>query len=143
MTNALCCSCSEIKHGALNPCPRCGAEATGNTTLNINFSDHFLVLTTLEQFGAIIKTINRATDDAQLRFYTFIEYVFEHHPTILTYAPSAPVAERIWALLSGMSLPSVEIVLGYRVRNEGEKRDKAAERDDGKPPWWQFWGRGS
>lgn len=109
MTIALCLNCGSTKFGALCPCPSCQAGSTGDFGLDIAFSDHHLSQSTLEQLGAVIKAIATRTDDEELRFWSFIHYVSRNHPRILSVQLKPEAQERVEAILSGMSLPRVEI----------------------------------
>jgi hypothetical protein len=109
VTIALCLNCGSTKWGALCPCPACQAAATGDSTLDITFSDHRLSRSTLEQLGAVIKAIAIRADDQELRFWSFIEYVSRNHPDILRVELKPEVREQVEAVLSGLEVPPVEV----------------------------------
>jgi len=141
MTNALCFSCGHVKFGALIPCNKCRSEPIGNVELAVVFTDHYLARSTLEQLGKVVATINSATEDEGLRFYSFIYYVSENHPVLLTYTPPPSAAEPIKSLLATVELPSVTLTpVGRGLRDhasDSEETGKSQQR-----PWWQFWKRG-
>ena len=83
MTWALCLNCGETKFGAILRCEKCGFRSTGDMNLDTLFSDHNISVSTLIQFGEVIKAINLASADAQERFWTFIYYVSVHHPELI------------------------------------------------------------
>ncbi len=116
MTVALCLSCGSTKWGALCPCPACQAGPTGDFSLDVAFSDHRLSAATLEQFGAVIKAIATRTDDPELRFWSFIEYVSRNHPNILSVELKPEVREQVAAVLSGLEVPPVQVRPPPRLR---------------------------
>jgi hypothetical protein len=63
----------------------------------------------LEQLGAVIKAIAALTDDQELRFWSFIEYVSRNHSYILTVELKPEVREQVEALLTGLEVPPVEV----------------------------------
>lgn len=109
MTMALCFSCGEIKFGAICPCPKCQIESTGNRRLDIAFSDHFLDVETLKEFGAVIRQIHAACDDPPTRFWAFIQYVSEHHPKIMNIDLEPEMKAKVSNVLRGVALPPVTL----------------------------------
>ncbi len=105
----MCLNCGSTKFGALCPCPACQAGATGDFNLDIAFSYHRLSWPTLERLGAVIKAIAGRTDDQELRFWSFIEYVSRNHPDILSVELRPEARERVEAVLSGLDVPPVEV----------------------------------
>src|ERR1043166_2953476 len=71
MTMALCLSCGSTKLGAFNPCSNCRAGPSGDKDLDILFSDHRMSARTIEQFGQVIRAIQGATADPEVRFWVF------------------------------------------------------------------------
>lgn len=135
MTQALCLGCGGIKFGAINPCPICGGDATGNMSMDILFSDHHLDVHTLEQFGAVIKVINQSPANEQLRRLSFLLYVSDHHPNVMRVSPTAAWVPFTREILNSLTLPTVELLPG---RQGLPDLDAQASRK----PWWQFWKRG-
>jgi hypothetical protein len=84
-------------------------SSTGDTHLDILFSDHYLAYETLEEFGAVVAALHDATEDRQLSTAAFLYYVTTHHPQLLTVDFTRGGRERIEALLAGLTLPSVTI----------------------------------
>ncbi|MBC8137712.1 MAG: hypothetical protein H8F28_17670 [Fibrella sp.] len=105
--------------------------------MDISFSDHYLAHPTLEQLGAVVKTINMATEDKALRFYSFVYYVSENHPSILQYTPPETEGGKIRLLLSKLELPPVEIIGGRRTKTPTDETGDVNRKE-----WWQFWKRG-
>lgn len=85
MTLALCLSCGALKHGALCPCQTCHREPTGNSELDIAFSDHFVSPSTLRELGKIIQVLNKNIGDEKLKTDVFLKFVSEKTPNILVY----------------------------------------------------------
>jgi hypothetical protein len=137
MTDALCFFCGGIKFGALCPCGDCGAPAHPDMQLNITFSDHNMARPTLEQFGAVIQTINGSVPDTGIRFWTFMEYVSTEHPGILRLELKGDAANEIPAVLSSLTLPPVEMIPGRNGIDWNQARDNAVRTRR----WWQFWRR--
>jgi hypothetical protein len=105
-------NCGFTKWGAFCPCSACHAGSTGDFKIDIAFSEHHLSRSTLEQLGVVIKAIAGRTDEQELRFWSFIEYVSRNHPEILSVELKAEVRERVEAVLSGLEVPQpVEVVL--------------------------------
>jgi hypothetical protein len=134
MTQALCLNCGAIKFGAFNPCPECKASSTGNQDLDIAFSDHFLSESTLKDFGSVIRQIREVCDDGKVRFWAFITYVSENHPTILTADVAPEMATRVHEVLDRLELPKITIQETERVH-----RSMPPKGNEGQKKWWQFW----
>lgn len=64
MSLALCLACGNIKFGALCECDECGTGSTGNTDLNILFSDWHMS----EELSNIIK-INGIGNNKEVNFW--------------------------------------------------------------------------
>ncbi len=145
MTWALCFNCGEIKFGALCPCSECRAEATGNSDLDIAFSDHRLAKSTLEDFGSIIQQIRQVRDDDELRFWTFLHYVSENYPTILSIDSKPEMSATVHKVLERVDLPRITLEQVPR-RTAYPERENDAEGKRGikkmrrthrfTPMWW-------
>jgi hypothetical protein len=116
MTLALCLFCGEAKFGAWCPCHKCHAGPSGDKDLDIAFSDHLLAPATIEGFGEVVKTIRQETDDRDLVFWTFIRYISQHHPQILTADVPPELAPQAEALLARLQLPEVKYEPGRQLR---------------------------
>lgn len=125
MTKALCFHCGEVKFGAICPCPSCGTASTGDMSLDIAFSDHRMDVQTLEEFGEVVRAIEKVEGDPRLKFWAFIEYVSQHHPTILHVELKPEVKADIEQLLEGVVLPEVTLreVERYSSNSEGADED--------------------
>lgn len=124
MTMALCFNCGDVKFGALCPCPKCQVASTGNPQLDIAFSDHHYAKETLEEFGAIIRTMGAVIEDPDLRFKAFIHYVSDRHPEILTVNLEPEVESRIESLLADI------VLSGVTIRGSGMHRSPPEESTD-------------
>jgi hypothetical protein len=109
MTVALCLNCGSTKWGAFCPCPACQVSSTGDSDLDIAFSDHHLSHTTLEQLGAVVKAIGTRTTDLDLRIRAFLLYVSTYHPQILTVEFPPDLREQAETVLNGLEIPEVEV----------------------------------
>ena len=107
MTWALCLNCGEVKFGAICPCPKCQVASTGDMSLDIAFSDHFLSKTMLEDLGQVVKTIHSASSDEELCFWTFIRYISVDHSSILSVKLDPEMQTQCDQLLQQVDLPPV------------------------------------
>jgi hypothetical protein len=107
MTMALCLYCGEIKFGALCECTNCKAGATGNQQLDIAFTDWFHEVETLEALGGIIKEIEVHSQDPNVRFWAFIHYVSENHPSILSVELKPEIRSAVKDVLKECTMPVV------------------------------------
>jgi len=143
MTWALCFACGETKFGAICPCPQCGVASSGDMTLDILFSDHYLSPETLAQFGKVVKVIQEEAEDPALGLSAFLYHVTRTYPGLLTYEPSPQARQQFAALLAPLDLPPVVVQPGHRSPHEDQEEEgpEAPGRSQHKP-WWQFWKRG-
>src|SRR3989442_9134470 len=109
MTMALCFNCGDIKFGAICPCPKCQVKSSGDMGLDIAFSDHNYDVETLKEFGSVIRAIHSATDEPPTRFWAFIHYVSEHHPSILKVDLKPEMQARVTEVLRSVVLPLVTV----------------------------------
>ncbi len=121
MTDALCLSCGDIKFGAFLECESCSAGSTGNIDLDIVFTDHHYSIETLQEFGAVIKKIHTQSEDDNICYLTFIAYISENHPSILSiewdYLDDT-TKEQVWYILNNCNMPNVTL------RDSMEKKRK-------------------
>jgi len=92
--------------------------------LDIAFSDHHLDVETLKEFGSVIRAIGSGSGDSPTRFWAFIQYVSEHHPSILKVELKPEMKGKVEDALRGVELPSVTL------RQSGIDRPRAREPDD-------------
>jgi hypothetical protein len=127
---ALCFNCGDIKHGAICPCPKCQVKSSGNMQLDIEFSDHNYDVETLREFGGVIRAINSATTEPPIRFWAFIHYVSEHHPSILNTELRPEILAQVTEVLRGVALPPVTIrgapIMSLRLKLRGRESDDDA-----------------
>jgi hypothetical protein len=132
MTLALCLTCGARKHGAMNPCTHCGAEATGDHNLDRAFSDHYMGSATIVDFGRVIQQINGASDDQSVRSWTFMHYISTHYPDILSVPLPGDLADAVVALFDQLNLPIVTVLPGIREQMQPDQAVSAR-------PWWHLW----
>ncbi|RJP35494.1 MAG: hypothetical protein C4527_00095 [Candidatus Omnitrophota bacterium] len=115
MTIALCINCGKMKFGALLPCQECGCGSTGNSELDIAFTDHFLSEETLQGFGKVIQCLRKNTKDESVAFGAFIKHVSENYPAIILSETPRQYRTAVSALLEHTNLPEVMIVDSPRI----------------------------
>ena len=121
---ALCFGCGEIKFGAICPCPKCQVKSSGDMGLDIAFSDHHLDVETLKEFGGVIRAIQSGGGDPSTRFWAFIHFVSEQHPSILKVDLKPEMKVKVAEALRGVTLPPVT------VRESPIHRHRAREPED-------------
>jgi hypothetical protein len=114
MTMALCLNCGGLKFGALCPCPACEAASTGNQELDIAFSDHVYSDQMLAELGAVIKVLQAHCDNPQERFWAFLYYVVQNHPTMLKIQFEPTMKQRVKTILDSIQLPRVTTKFSWR-----------------------------
>jgi len=137
MTMALCFFCGNVKFGAICPCDQCHVNSTGDTNLDIIFSDHYMGCSTLEQFGAVVKLINSNVEDSEIRFWTFLTFVSERHSEVMKATPPPAIAEQVKSLYERLDFPQVELLPGLKTQQTEEPPPEEEGRQ--KKRWWQFW----
>ena len=67
MTMAVCLRCGEIKHGAFNPCPKCGYRPDDDESLtkHLLVTDHYHTADTLRDISTRIKSGQPVTFDPE------------------------------------------------------------------------------
>lgn len=133
MTTALCFQCGKTKFGALVPCGTCGAPASGNMSLDIAFSDHYLSIPALEAFGEVVRAIRIVCDDERLRLTSFLRYVSTHHNDILGVVLPPDLAAECDAVLDRADPPRVAAEpseRGRQLREPSDRNEPGAEPDD-------------
>lgn len=110
MTWAMCLNCGDIKGGALLPCSKCEAPATGNLALDIAFSDHRIPREKLLELGSVVSEIHRVCEDRSLCLCTFLQYVTLHHPSILEIDLKAEAKDAVERVLSQLRVSSLSIM---------------------------------
>jgi hypothetical protein len=133
MTMALCFACGATKFGALCPCPECQAGPTGNVNLDIAFSDHRMSVATIAAFGEVVRAIRLASEDEQVRFWSFIRFVSLHHSEILGVTLAPDLEAECDAVLSRASPPPVIVEESgqARVLREMQERNKEGKAGTG------------
>ncbi len=121
MTTALCLRCGSTKFGALCPCRKCGIGPTDRIELDLLFCDHQLSVSTLEQFGSVIKAIRAVSDDPQVCFWTFIRFVSEHPSALLKADVSDEIAQDVDEVIKKAQFPAIRV----------EKRQRETSADAG------------
>jgi hypothetical protein len=109
MTWAMCLNCGDIKGGALIPCSKCEAPATGNLALDIAFSDHRIPREKLLELGSVVSEIHRICKDESLCLWTFLQYVTLHHPSILEINLEAEAKVAVAGVLSQLNTPPLTV----------------------------------
>ena len=135
MTWALCLSCGEVKWGALCPCQKCGVASSGDTSLDIAFSDHHYSKRTLVQFGAVIAAINAVSDDDDVAGWAFIRYVSDNHPEILSADTPPEIQGEVERVLNAADLPPVQVIASSDAgADDDDDDDSEPDSDDDDEP---------
>ena len=124
MTRALFLYCGEVKFGASCPCPKCGAESTGDVNLDIAFSDNRMAKETLGELGRVVAAIHVASTDDKLCFWAFIRYISLHHFSILGVDLKPDVQVKCDAILAQARLPQVTMRPSPREEWEAKQNRK-------------------
>jgi hypothetical protein len=127
MTLALCFTCGETKFGAICPCTKCGVPSTGDMSLDIAFSDHNMSVKTLEDYGNVVRELNRRTQEPAVRFWTFIKFVSDSPDAILHAEPPAELRERIEHVLSLGPLPEVKVEKSPQFLHQQNEKERTFE----------------
>jgi hypothetical protein len=125
MTEALCFRCGNIKWGALCEGSECGNKPSGDSQLDIVFSDHYMSRSSLEKFGNFIKLLHSHCEKEDVCFWAFIRFVSDKHPSILGARLPESIVTDVESLLTQVEHPYIEIEPG---RNEQIKRQKSEKR---------------
>jgi hypothetical protein len=128
MTDALCFRCGNIKFGALCGCGECGAESSGDSKIDITFSDHHMSRASLEKFGDFIKLLHSHCKIEDVCFWAFIRFVSDKHPSILSARPPESIVADVESLLAQVEHPYIEIEPGIPEQIERQKAEKRAQK---------------
>ena len=109
MTVALCTNCGSTKFGTSFPCKECGCGSTGNSDLDIAFTDHYLTEDTLHGFGQIIKCLREQTQDEGVAFWAFMKHITEHYPEIMMSETPRRYDAAAQSLLDQTDVPEVMV----------------------------------
>lgn len=146
MTIALCLNCGETKFGALCPCLKCGAPATGHMKVDIAFSSNYLRSEALDQLGAVVVALRAASEDSDLRLAALLHYASENYPNILHIEFKPEALSEINDLLDRAQLPPLPPPSAREPRRKrwALPEQHELERDDSdqskvRKPWWKFW----
>lgn len=107
MTTALCMKCGKLKHGAYLDCPHCGEGPTGNNTLDLMLTDHYLDKEKLERLGKLWITLNDKSDDFDAALYAFYYIWAEYHPVLLSVDIPEDVREPAFDLIEAVDVEEV------------------------------------
>lgn len=127
MTMALCLNCGESKFGAICPCTKCGAGSTGDMSLDIAFSDHNLSAKTMGDFGEVIRALATRSHEPPVRFWAFIKFISDNHPSILRATPPPEFIERVERILALGPLPIVTLQASPEVQHRENIRQNTFE----------------
>lgn len=125
MSAALCLFCGTIKHGAFMDCKACGSSAFDESNINLAFTDHHLDVSTLEEFGRVIKHLNAIAPDQESALMSFFRLITERHPELIYNVTTPNLEEKAGAVLHLASVPEIKITDSSRNLREA---DDAVER---------------
>jgi hypothetical protein len=109
MTTALCLNCGGLKFGAFLECPACGSSPSGDTDLDIAFTDHHLSVETLQNLGSVIRTLRKVEEDSEIVQLAFLYYFSKKCPALLAIEVEPELSEKIETLLKRVKLVEFEI----------------------------------
>lgn len=130
MTAALCTACGNLKFGAWLPCKSCGTSSTGNQSLDIFFSNHYLDREALAFLGTVIARIRRVAPEPETGHRLFLYFVSKNLPGLMKLEVDAAQRSELESLLKTAAVPVVPANLVFRFDTPIAKRRK---------PWWKFW----
>lgn len=111
MTLAICLRCGEKKFGALNDCPLCGTPPSGDSELDILFSDHRMSPEDLDHFARVIRRIKEVTSSFPDAFRVFMVHLGIHYPELVTLDLSAEEFREVGTVLDSLNLEVRELEL--------------------------------
>jgi hypothetical protein len=112
---ALCFNCGELHYGVLNQCDKCGFKPdTDNFQLWLTFSDQFLPVPILKQFGDVTKKIKGASNDFEERLWVFFQYLVDKYPEAGIIDPKSvkipdKYKQSVPKILKDLDLPVINI----------------------------------
>lgn len=109
MSLALCFNCGNVKFGALCECDKCSIASTGNIELDILFSDWNFSEDNLTKFGNIVADIQQNTNNNSLAFWTFLKFISNEYPSILSIDLKENITKEVEELLERLQLKRFEI----------------------------------
>lgn len=109
MSLALCFNCGNVKFGTLCECDKCGIASTGNIDLDILFSDWNFSQEVLAKFGNIVVQIQKGTNDKTIVFWTFLKFISNEYPNVLSIDIDESISNEVQAQLSKLKLERFEI----------------------------------
>jgi hypothetical protein len=120
MSAALCLACGGIKHGAVVDCGACGAQALDDNGAYLAFTDHHLDVSTLEEFGRVIKHLNAIAPDQESALMSFFRLITERHPDLIYNVTTPDLAEKAGAVLHLAGVPEIKITDSTRALREAD-----------------------
>jgi len=109
MSLALCFNCGNVKVGALCECDKCGIESTGNVDLDILFSNWKFSEDVLSKFGNVVVQIQQNTNDKSIAFWTFLKFISNEYPEILSIDVDEEILNEVEQLLEQLQIKRFEI----------------------------------
>ncbi|MBE0515440.1 MULTISPECIES: hypothetical protein [Sulfurimonas] len=109
MSLALCFNCGNVKFGALCECDKCGIASTGDMDLDILFSDWHFSEDVLSKFGNVIVQIQQNTNDKNLAFWTFLKFISNEYPKILSIDVDERLVNEVEQILAELQIERFEI----------------------------------
>lgn len=108
MSAALCLACGNVKQGAFIHCSNCGNLPEDND-LSIALTDHYLDITTLEDFGRVIKQLRGIAPDEETAMMSFLQLINERHPEIALTIATPSLEDRAKAVVYLSAIPEIRI----------------------------------
>ncbi len=107
MSTSLCFHCGELKLKATRRCAKCGVKSYGDRYLDDRFSDNQMSLSSLTQFGNIIRQLALHGENPTVCFWAFLEHVSSQPKNLLGTTTPDELTDRVRMLLAAANLPTV------------------------------------
>jgi hypothetical protein len=116
MSAALCLACGNVKQGAFVPCRHCG-NLPEDSDLSIALTDHYLDITTLEDFGRVIKQLRSIAPDEETAMMSFLQLMNVRHPEIALTIATPSLEDRAKAVVYLSAIPEIRITDSLRANS--------------------------
>ena len=99
-------------------CKACEAPAFDDNGINLAFTDHQLDISTLEEFGRVIKHLNAIAPDQDSALMSFFRLITERHPELIYNVTTPDLEEKAGAVLHLAGVAEIKITDSSRALRE-------------------------